>query len=81
MMGIRKDSHLSILGRFGIPPLLLGGAVTAWFAYSATANKLHLDADFWFGFALSVAITAIGVGVLLYSWWLDGFVPLRRDRG
>ncbi len=71
MMRIRKDSHLATVGRFGVAPLICGGAVTAWAAYMARAGKVVTNGDFVLGITMSLTITLIGAGVLGYGWWLD----------
>ena len=83
MVRIPKDSYLSVIGRFGIPPLIGGGAVTAWAVYSAKAGKIAINDNFWLGLTMSATITLIGVGILVYGWWLDRREnrPIRKEQG
>ncbi len=71
MMKIRKDSNLSVLGRFGIAPLLGGGGVTGLAVYWAKAGHVVVNGDFWLGLTMSATIALIGPIIFLYSWLLD----------
>ncbi len=78
MMKIGKDSNLSVLGRFGIAPVTGGGGVTALLIFWAKTGRVVVNGDYWLGLTMSATITLIGIGIFLYSWWLD-FRVTRRD--
>ena len=81
MMKIRKDSNLSVLGRFGIAPFLGGGSVTALAIYWAKAGLVTVNGNFWLGLTMSATIMLIGPGIFLYSWWLDREENRRNNPG
>ena len=78
MIKIRKDSNLSVLGRLGLPALILGAAFTAFSA--GIALRYPDEGDAWLALAISVGILLSGIMAIAYSWWLDWKEsPQRRD--
>lgn len=69
MVGFEKDSNLFSYGRFGIGPLFMG-AVVMWFSVRAV-RQFPEEGDAWLALTLSATMTACGLGIILYGWYLD----------
>ena len=79
-MNMGKDSNLSIIGRFGLAPLFLGGFLFSWACFSALTGRMPINYGFWLGATMSGAITVSGAGILFYAWLLDVLDHRKRFR-
>ena len=69
MLKIHRNSNLSILGRFGIAPIIVGTIMTTFSIIFIFRDPLAGDA--WMALAISLGLLVAGTWAILYGWWLD----------